>query len=224
MTDHLSWDMVNDLAGDQLDPSARRAATAHIESCPECRDAFDVLRRTLSAVRELPQSIDPPAELWSSIRESIDASKVTVLNAGVGRRAPWWASPRRLAVAATALVVASSALTALVMRSPGDSAGEVVTAPARVTAMPVVWQAAERGYLASVNELHDLLDEQRTTLAPSTVSTVERSLAIIDAAIAEARTALLEDPANAALADLLASNYRQKVELLRRATQLEPRT
>ena len=44
------------------------------------------------------------------------------------------------------------------------------------------------------------------------------------AGLAEARAALLTDPANAALADLLASNYRQKVELLRRATQLDPRS
>ena len=222
MSGHLSWETLNDLAGDVLDAPARRVAIEHADGCDECRSTVETLRRTIEAAGQLPRSIEPPPEVWQSIRGSIDASKVAVLPAVPRSQLPWWASPRRLAVAATALVVASSALTAIVMRPSPDPAGERVTV--REASLPREWKAAEAGYLASVSELHEQLEEQRASLAPATVATVERTLAVIDSAIAEARGALLRDPANAALADLLASNYRQKVELLRRATQLDPRS
>ena len=62
------------------------------------------------------------------------------------------------------------------------------------------------------------------SLAPSTVATVERSLRIADSAIAEARSALEQDPANRVLGELFVSNYERKIDLLRRATELAPRT
>ena len=222
MNGHLSWETLNDLAGNVLDAPARRAAQDHADECDDCRNALETLRRTIDAARQLPESIEPPMEVWQSIRGSIDAAKVAAFPAAPRSRLPWWASPRRLAVAATALVMASSALTALVMRRSSVTAGEQVTV--REASLPSEWKAAEAGYLASVGELHEQLEEQRANLAPATVATVERTLAVIDSAIAEARGALLRDPANAALADLLAANYRQKVELLRRATQLDPRS
>lgn len=222
MTGHLSWEQLNDFADARLDNGARHAAMAHLAACDECEAALATLSATTRAARELPSWIEPPAEVWASVRESIERQKV----APITRSSPaWWATPRRLAVAAAVLVLASSGVTALVMQragAPPDS--DIVRAPVAGMMLPVGWQAAERGYLASVGELHALLQEQRGTLAPATIASVERSLATIDMAIAEARAALLTDPANAALADLLASNYRQKVELLRRATQLDPRS
>lgn len=222
MTEHLSWDTLNDLVDERLETPARHAASTHIASCADCQKALDALEATTRAARTLPDSIDPPAEVWASIRESIEQGKVATL----GRTAApaWWATPRRLAVAAVALVLASAGLTALVMQQARMGTVEAVSAAARPTMLPVAWQSAERGYIASVDELYALLEEQRGTLAPSTIASVERSLATIDMAIAEARGALLDDPANTALGDLLASNYRQKVELLRRATQLDPRS
>jgi hypothetical protein len=57
-------------------------------------------------------------------------------------------------------------------------------------------------------------------LSPATVRVVERSLATIDTAIAEARAALASDPANRSLVEILSANYERKVELLQRATEL----
>jgi hypothetical protein len=56
------------------------------------------------------------------------------------------------------------------------------------------------------------------------VATVERSLRIADSAIAEARDALERDPSNVVLERLFASNYERKIDLLRRANELAPRT
>ena len=82
------------------------------------------------------------------------------------------------------------------------------------------WQASERVFQASVLEFREQLEVLHDHLSSETVVKVERALATIDLAIAEGREALLHDPANAALSELLASNYRQKIELLRRMTQL----
>ena len=71
------------------------------------------------------------------------------------------------------------------------------------TAKPNRWRA----------ELY-LPNNQRIRLGPFD-SEIEAALAYD-----EAREALLRDPANAALTELLASNYRQKIGLLRRMTQL----
>ena len=71
-----------------------------------------------------------------------------------------------------------------------------------------------------MDELPRTLDSQRATLAPYTVRVVERSLATIDSAIAEARAALAADPANEALVRILSAHYERKVELLQRATEL----
>jgi len=75
-----------------------------------------------------------------------------------------------------------------------------------------------------VLEFREQLEVLHDHLSPETVVKVERALATIDLAIAEGREALLRDPANAALSELLASNYRQKIELLRRMTQLASST
>ena len=90
--------------------------------------------------------------------------------------------------------------------------------------LPAHLVVAERGYARSIDALWRTLDERRDSLAPSTVATVERSLRIADSAIAEARSALEQDPANRVLGELFVSNYERKIDLLRRATELAPRT
>lgn len=131
-----------------------------------------------------------------------------------------------LAAAAIALMALSSALTALYLRRGETSATTMASnatqqlTPAGSTMLPAAFVETERTYLASVAEVQSLLDAQRGVLAPATIETVDRALATIDAAIAEARAALLADPANRALAELLETNYRQKLDLLRRTAGL----
>jgi hypothetical protein len=231
MTPHLDWDVLNDLADGRLEGEAGVAALAHAQDCAECRRTFAAVRDLRAQAAALPEAVDPPPELWTAIVATIEPeaarSRRQVKQSAASR---WFAQPWRLAAAAALLVAASSGLTVLVMQRATDGATSPVansaplsTGAAPIT-LPVAWQAAERGYLESVAELAAMLDDQRAVLSPATIASVERSLGIVDDAIAEARAALLTDPANAALADLLASNYRQKVELLRRASQLDPRS
>jgi len=47
---------------------------------------------------------------------------------------------------------------------------------------------------------------------------LDRDLKVVDVAIAELKDAVARDPANPALRQLLAASYRQKVDLLKRAS------
>ena len=170
----------------------------------------------------LPREIAPPPELWGAIRAELGE------RSSHARRWDRW----RLAAAAL-LIAASSSLLTLVALRGREAARAVAAAPAAPEApratkvesrLPAQLASAEQGYLRSALALRRTLDERRDSLAPSTVATVERSLRIADSAIAEARAALERDPSNAVLAALFTSNYERKIDVLRRATELAPRT
>jgi hypothetical protein len=77
---------------------------------------------------------------------------------------------------------------------------------------------ATESYDAAVADLEEALDASRDQLDPGTVATIERNLAIIDAAIAETRTALAADPNSVYLSAHLAEQMRRKLDILRVAT------
>lgn len=177
--------------------------------------------------RALPREIAPPSDLWSSIRAEL---------APRSSRGIRWTAGWRLAAAGLVIAASSSILTLFAMRArdgerppvavyTADSAPAHARTPQHAPAqLPAHLVVAERSYARAIDALWRTLDERRDSLAPSTVATVERSLRIADSAIAEARSALEQDPANRVLADLLVSNYERKIDLLRRATELAPRT
>lgn len=220
MTDHLGWETLNDLVDGVLDSRAAAAAEHHARGCRSCGLALSELRATVALAHELPNTVMPPDELWNDVRATIEARKVAEFPSAPGARPRgWWMTPGRVAAAAVMLVAATASVTGLMMRS-GPPAGEVAAIPSVSTS----WQVAERVFQASVLELRQELATLHAHLSPETLVKVEQALATIDLAIAEGREALLRDPANTALSELVASNYRQKIELLRRMTQLASST
>jgi hypothetical protein len=53
-------------------------------------------------------------------------------------------------------------------------------------------------------------------LRPEAVAAIDHDLRVVDSAIVEVQDALKHDPKNPALLRLLASSYRQKLDVLRR--------
>ena len=223
MTDHLSFEQLCDLADGACIPALESAARAHLRTCEDCASRLSAISALAASTAALPQEIAPPADLWDDIRKDLQPRHI------LRRRAPVW-QIRHLAAAAVIIAIASSALTALIIRDRHVEVAVVeppaaqLPAPSTEVALPAQYASAENGYTRSVATLQRVLDERRDSLAPSTIATVERSLRIADSAIAEARDALARDPANRALAVLFASNYERKIDLLRRATELAPRT
>jgi anti-sigma factor RsiW len=220
MTDHLTWETLNDLVDGVLSAAPSADAESHVRGCTACANALAELRATVVAARELPDTVAPPDDLWGDVRATIEARKVAHLPSGAGlpQTSGWWITPGRLAAAAVVLIAATASLTGVVMNSRSSAA--VVARAQPSPTVSVSWQASERAFQASVLELREQLEVLHDHLSPETIVKVERALATVDLAIAEGREALLRDPANAALSELLASNYRQKIELLRRMTQL----
>jgi hypothetical protein len=104
--------------------------------------------------------------------------------------------------------------TAIPVSAPAGQTGS-----GQMTAL-AAFRPAEREYQRAVDELAQALETRRADLAPETVATLERSLAIIDAAIAESRQALERDPNSRELTRMLSTTYDAKVQLLRNAVQL----
>jgi hypothetical protein len=129
-----------------------------------------------------------------------------------------------LAAAAILVAVLSSGGTALYMSSrnvAGNSSSSVAgNADGASPATLVAFTIEENTYLRNVAVLQDLLDQQQALLAPETVAQLKASLRTIDEAILEARNALARDPANKTLIEMLSGTYRQKVDLLRRTTEM----
>ena len=168
----------------------------------------------------LPREIAPPPELWTSIRGELTPRSARTIQ---------WNTRWRLAAAAVLVAASSSILTLFAVRArdgvqQAQSVATTDSTPPTAARLPAHLAVAELGYERSIDALRRTLDERRDSLAPSTVATVERSLRIADSAIAEARSALERDPSNRVLAELFASNYERKIDLLRRASELAPRT
>ena len=175
--------------------------------------------RLRAALQRLPAAVEPERDLWPAIRARIDQGRVQAL--------PWYASPRRLAVAAVLLVMVSVAGTRVLLRAPAPTVAAVSTdlpgadsaAPIAATAIPVS-RAAFDAYERSCADLATALGERRAKLDPATVAILERSLATIDTALAEARAALDRDPANAEVRAYVESAYRRKIDFRRRANDV----
>lgn len=103
---------------------------------------------------------------------------------------------------------------AIPVSAPSGRAGN-----GRTTAL-AAFRPAEQEYQRAVDELVQALETRRADLAPETVATLERNLAIIDAAIAESRQALERDPDSRELTRMLSRTYDAKVQMLRNAVQI----
>lgn len=79
-------------------------------------------------------------------------------------------------------------------------------------------------YDTEISRLHAVIQQRRGELDPKTVAAIERSLAVIDTAIAQARSALARDPASRFLNGRLTDALDKKVELLRTTAMLPARS
>lgn len=221
MTHDVIKHLLDDYVTGELTEDARSLVAEHIDSCEICSAEVGSLKDILAQAAKLPKFVEPPGDPWSAIREAIEHDKEVL------HRAPsestWWRPG--VAAAATILVaMLSSGATYLYLTneppsSTAAAAGATRTAketPANFAAFAI----EENNYLRTASILQELLDSQQGVLAPETVVQLRASLRTIDDAILEARNALARDPANKVLIEMLSASYRQKVDLLRRTTEM----
>ena len=216
MTHHLDDQTLSDLLDDGLDASARSAAEEHLTTCDVCFTRLQQMRLLVEKAATLPRTVPAPADEWAAIRARLNATETRV--------APWWARRSMLLAAGLALVIASSAVTALVVGGERKVAVQPATPTQTTVALTPRLAALEQEYATVTGDLERELAERKHALAPETIAAVERSLHTIEEAIAEARAALARDPGSETLARLLVAGHDQKVELLRQATRLATRS
>ena len=227
MTDRWT-EQLSEYLDDTLPRAEREALDAHLATCAECRETLDDLRRVLDRARGLDDR-PPPKDLWSGIAARI-GSGTAVVPIGRGRaparvmRRLSFSVPQALA-AGIALAALSAGAAWLALRSPATAVPTAVTHRPDSLDRNANWQGPVDSTVDQVvTQLRGTLDRHRTELDTGTVRILEKNLAIIDSAIAEARRALAQDPSNNYLNHHLADTMRRKADLLRRASALGVRT
>ena len=183
----------------------------HLASCAACAGEERALRAFLDRVAALPPELEPERDLWPGIAGRIASRSFP--------RA-WWTPAAGLAAAAAVVVALGATLTRVwTPPSGGRTAGTGVVQEAAWTTDPTLLQA-EREYARATAQLLAALDARKASLPPETVSSVEKDLTTIDAALRQVRGALRQDPGNMQLSHMLAAMHQKKVDVLQRIVKL----
>jgi hypothetical protein len=222
MTMHEEYtDQLSDYLDGELSADETAAVEAHLRECAACSAVLNDLKRVVAQARAL-DARPPRADLWP----------------GIAARTERIAPPRRVSLtlpqlaAAAALLVAvtgavtmklaapapAPAATTAAVAQPEPAAAAPANAGTDVRVVPVSFADAQ--YDAAVADLEKAVKAGRGRLDKSTIDIVEHNLQIIDQAIAQARDALVADPANAYVSSHLVEARRRKLDLLRRAAAL----
>jgi anti-sigma factor RsiW len=203
-----------------LPEAERETVSGHLAACVSCRVDERQLRELRAHASALPRSIAPRRDLWPGIAREIERRKA-------------WSWPRLvtwqplLAVAAAVVVALGAVFFGQPAATPvqtvvvpgADAGSRYALRPAAASSDPGV-AAMERDYQDAATALLAALQERQGEIAPGTVQSVERNLAIIDQALAEVHEALEQDPGRPELGRMLVSTHRKRVEVLRKMVEL----
>jgi anti-sigma factor RsiW len=221
-------DIINQLSAyldGELSPSERARIDEHIVACAECRTVLDDLK-AIVVTAPYYEGEAPTRDLWAGIQRGIGQEKEVEF-----ARRPSPVARRQFSLGQ--LIAASVAFAAVVgggvyvavrpsplVQSPSPVAQS--PSPTEPAAVNIANSRARAGevYDAAVGDLERVLAEGKDQLEPRTLKAIEENLRIIDRAIAEARSAIAADPANAYLRSQVAANMRRKLDILRQATDV----
>ena len=164
----------------------------------------------------LSRDVMPERDLWPAIEASIAGET------GSGRHAPLhiplWQRYLAQAAAVVLLVGGSSGLTYLAVKGDRN-----VVSPVAAD-MPLHAVTASFGgqytlgpdFQDARRDLEGRLEEELKRLSPAARAEVETNMATIRAAIDEINVALVNEPNNALLQELLLSSYQEELDLMRK--------
>ena len=224
----IHWtDRLTDYLDGDLPAEEARALELHLGGCAPCATALEELRAIIAAAAALPEH-PPGRDLWPGIEARLKTRTSEGVTADVVPIEGFRAHGRRVSVTVPQLVAAGIALVVFsaggVWLATGQRAPSIAAAAPQPTEASAPVQSAftyTAAWEEAVTELQGEFDLRRSELDPATIMVVERNLALIDDAIAEARQALEADPSSAFLNGYVAEAMRRKVDLLRQATRIQ---
>src|SRR5512144_425548 len=216
-----NWtDRLSEYLDGELDIAQRAELEAHLAGCDACRATLADLRRVVDRARTMDER--PPArDLWPGIAGRIGLSTDDLAVRRARRRISF--TVPQLIAAGVALIAVSVGTARLVSNKTSTPTTTAAAASSQLTAVQAaLWNKADSSADQEVDELRLALAEGQRSgqLNPATIRKLERSLAIIDSAIAEARRALALDPQSPYLNHHLAETMRRKLEFLREANRI----
>ena len=175
--------------------------------------------RTVTALSELPQAIEPPRDLWPAIAARLEMPAPAVSAAGArtparAARLRWLAAAAMLASVAVGVWIGHSALP---VAGRGAVTAAVPAASLATFDAPTTLDAAyvaDPRYQRQRAALLRSLESRIATLPPLTRSKVLASLATIQHAKEDLEQALGKDPGNALLQELLVNTYQDEMRVL----------
>lgn len=224
----IHWtDRLTDYLDGDLSSEEARALELHLDGCAPCATALEEIRAIVATAAALPEH--PPArDLWPGIEARLKTRTTGGVTADVMPIERFRARGRRVSVTVPQLLAAGITLVVFsaggVWLATDRRAPTVATAPPQSAEAPAPVQGAftyTAAWEEAVTELQGEFDRRRSELDPATIMVVERNLALIDDAIAEARQALEADPSSGFLNGYVAEAMRRKVDLLRQATRIQ---
>jgi len=210
---HLTEAERHDAADGSLASEQQATVAEHLAQCASCADDVARVRNLMTRVRDDSTHLD--VDLWPDIRSRIEREKIVQLSATTGELPAVGRRPvgRWLALAA---VGAAAALILVVALPRGEGNGvDSTTAPSINPEVQLVVDST-REYEREATILLNELELRRAMIRPQLRSSLDHDLRAIDDAILELKEAIARDPNNPALRRLLASSYKQKVDLLKR--------
>jgi anti-sigma factor RsiW len=218
---HLSEEERQRAADGSLDAADRARVDAHLGVCRDC--ATDVARLTALKMR-IDESKRAPATLmteldgmWREIRQDIEGAKVVALDSVEPAARSWRLRVDPWVIGVAASVAAITAVTVIQIVPPiVRSTSLSVTAGVNADSVLRFADDSITSYREEADRLLDELQLQRARLAPGTRAAIDDDLKTVDLAIAELQAAVTRDPRNVALRTMLASSYRQKVDVLKK--------
>ena len=211
---NCNTDILSSYLDGELEEAERTRVEFHLAGCAACREVvadLALIKETAPALADLESR--PAADLWPGIASRTQPA-----------RAPRISLSWMQAIAAgLALAVLSGGGVWVALRGGERAGGTPMTQGAGDAGAGGAIAIADFGdaaYESAVKDLREALDKGRNRLDPQTIQVLEKNLAAIDRAIAEAHAALSADPGNVSLNNYLAGVRRRKLELLRTAGEL----
>ena len=195
--------------------------------------------KVVTSLRDLPQSIAPPRDLWAGIEASITAERKAIDTDGsassngnpvtdlADRRNSSARQSSRLRWMAAAAVIAALAVGMWIGRSvlpssrpisnPGGGANITASLPTKVNDSAAALQAAyisDPKYREQRAALMKSVEAKLASLPPDSRAKVISSLATIHKSMQDLEAALGKDPSNALLQELLVNTYQDEMRVL----------
>lgn len=210
-----------------LAPAEHADVRAHLRECTACGGVLEDIERIKGAARELGP-IAPPEHVWLEVAGSVRLAgqrPEPVAAPAQPRSVFWqWTGLSAALVVITGLLYVFQGAPEMPPEAPLSQAAsapvEGTPATGSIEAVNEELDLALTHYSKAIAELETIATSGSDEMEPEVATTVQHNLSALDAAIAESREALTQDPESTPARESLFEALRRKVTVLQATASL----